>query len=161
MSENLIVNSKENEILEDYNSFDEMINPNNLINELFAGGNFYCSMPCDTFEEKQLLFNIQSGKTERVNDYINETINLKNVYVQIIKCTDTQTGELIDTCRIILIDDDKNGYACVSIGIFSSLKSLFALFGTPDKWESPIKIKFKDRIKPGGKRTFYFEIVNE
>lgn len=161
MSENLIVNSSEkNEILEDYNSFNEMINPNNLINDLFSTGSFYCSMPCKTPQEKKTLFNIQSGETERISDYINEIINLKDVYVQMIQIADSQTGELIDTCRIILIDNDKKGYACVSLGIYSSLKSLFALYGTPEHWEKPIKIKFKNRTKSDGKHTFYFEIVD-
>ena len=50
-----------------------------------------------------------------------------------------KTGELAP--RIIIVTADGNSYQCVSIGVYQSLKRIFALFGTPETWAEPLKIK--------------------
>ena len=39
--------------------------------------------------------------------------------------------------RIVLIMEDGQSYACVSVGVFQSLKRMFTLLGTPDTWAEP------------------------
>ena len=84
---------------------------------------------------------------KRIKDCINEVVKVKNVFVEVVKCTNQETGEVSTATRIVLIDENGIGYQCVSLGIFSALKKLFAVYGEPTTWTKPIPIKIKQISK--------------
>lgn len=100
----------------------------------------YCSMKADTKEDKAKLFNAMNNPEKRLKDMVNMTINVKDVFVEIVQCVNQETREVKNAPRIVLIDDEGVGYQCVSIGIFSALKKMFQIYGAPT-WEDPIKMK--------------------
>jgi hypothetical protein len=108
-------------------------------------GSFYSINP-QTKEEKVAVFNALNNPDERLADHINNTIDVKDVLVEIVELVQDATGELVKAPRIIMIDDKGKSYQCVSVGVFSALKKLFMLFGTPT-WEDPLKIKVKQVSK--------------
>jgi len=60
---------------------------------------------------------------------------------------------------VVLIDDKGVSYQCVSLGIFSALKKVFAIFGTPDTWKKPIGIKVKTIDKGNNRNPMTFDLV--
>ena len=136
------------------------IETNNLM-QIEGKGSFY-SMKCETIEEKKSVFNAINNPDFRISDYINKTINVKDVMVEMVELEQTDetnkpiidesTGEIQMTTapRIVLIDDKGKSYQCVSIGIFSALKKIMKLFGYPT-WETPLKLSIKQITK--GKRS--------
>ena len=76
----------------------------------------------------------------------------KEVFVEIVNCINEETGEVKACPRTVLIDTKGVGYTAVSIGVFSSLKKLFQVFGTPT-WETPITIIPKQITKGTKKIT--------
>lgn len=110
----------------------------------------YCSMHPETEEELKALYNCMNNPKYRVGDFINKTITLKNVYVETVNLVNETTGEVQTAPRTVLIDDKNQGYACVSMVVFSALKKLFMVAGTPDTWKKPIKVEIQQITKGSG-----------
>lgn len=100
----------------------------------------YCSMRAETPEEQTQLFNAMNNPDKRLADCINKQIAVKDVYVEVVTCTNQETGEQTPAPRIVLIDEDGVSYQCVSIGIYSAIKKLIQVFGEPT-WKTPVKVE--------------------
>lgn len=133
----------------------------NLIVDLTSRTVSYCSFVPTTQREKAQLYNATNNTSKRVKDLVNTEIKLRNVYVEVVNCTDSITGEVIKCPRIVLIDDENTGYVCVSVGIFSALKKLFTIFGEPSTWEEPVKIRFRQVSTSNNKSVLTFDTVIE
>ncbi len=107
----------------------------------------YCSFTPETIEQKAHLYNLMSEPEFRIGDCINKIINVQHVYVESVPCTNVETGEVRMCPRVILIDNEGHGYQSVSVGVFSSVKRIFAMFGEPAYWEKPIPIEIKQVTK--------------
>lgn len=117
----------------------------------------YCSLVATTDVEKALLFKAMNNPEKRISDCINTTINVKDVYVEVVQCVNKETGEMQDCPRIVLIDDKGMGYQCVSIGMFSALKKVFSVYGVPTYDKAlPIKIV---QITKGERKLLTFDVV--
>lgn len=119
----------------------------NMIVDLTSRTTQYCSMTATTEEQKALLFNATNNPEFRLGDCINQTISVKDVFVEAVQCVNRETGEANICPRIVLIDVDGKGYACVSIGIFSAIKKIFGIFGEPNAWKKPIAMTVKQVTK--------------
>lgn len=120
-------------------------------------GTFYTSFRGETAAEKAQLFKIMNTPKYKVSDCINKTILLKDLYVEMVSCTNEQTGEVSVGPRIVLIDKDNEGYQCVSTGILSALKKLMQIYGEPT-WDEPLPIKII-QLKKGARSILTFEVA--
>lgn len=82
------------------------------------------------------FYNAVSNPTGKLKEHVNEVLDMAHVSIEV---AELKTGELAP--RIIIVTADGNSYQCVSIGVYQSLKRIFALFGTPETWAEPLKIK--------------------
>ena len=112
----------------------------------------YCSIQANTFEEKVALFNLSNAPEYRVNDFINQTIAVKDLYVESVQCLNEETGELVEAPRIILVDTDGNSYACVSRGMYTVCSKLIQIFGEPT-WEMGIPLEIKQMQGRGNNKV--------
>lgn len=101
----------------------------------------YCSLKPESKEDQILLFNAMNNPDERLSDHINETIEIKHIFCEIVNCTNEETGDITQAPRIVLIATNGKSYQCVSQGIFSACKKIFQVMGEPNSWTSPIKVK--------------------
>lgn len=99
----------------------------------------FCSMVATTEKDKKTLFKAQNSPDKRLKDCVNMKLKIKDVYVEVVKLEDQNTGEMMYAPRIVLIDMDGVGYQCVSKGVFSGLKKLFNIFGMPT-WEKGLEV---------------------
>lgn len=120
-------------------------------------GTFYTSFRGESAAEKAQLFKIMNTPKYKVSDCINKTILLKDLYVEMVSCTNEQTGEVSVAPRIVLIDKDNEGYQCVSTGILSALKKLMQIYGEPT-WDEPLPIKII-QLKKGARSILTFELA--
>lgn len=109
-----------------------------------------CTLRSDTMEEKAVLFNIMNNPEKRLSDMIGEVIEVTDLFVEVISLRNDETGEMVDCPRIVIIDKNKVGYQCVSVGVWSAFKKLISVYGSPT-WEVPLKLKVKQIQK--GKRS--------
>ena len=120
----------------------------------------YCSLVATTEDEKLTLYNAMNNPDKRLADMINEKISVKDVFVEVVKCENRETGEKQSCPRIVLIDSNGVGYQCVSIGIFSALKKLFSVFGEPGTWSTPVTVKVK-QISKGDRKMLTLDVVKK
>ena len=107
----------------------------------------YCSIKPQTEEDEILLFIAMNKPKYRLKDFITKTIELKDVFCEMLNCVNKETGEVNAAPRIVLIDPKGVGYQCVSLGIFSAIKKIFSIKGDPSTWKKPIKIEVQQITK--------------
>lgn len=130
--------------------------------DLTSGRAAYCSFNAEDDKGRALLFNISNQTPEAIADHVGETLEVTDVYAEYITLerVDDMTGAVIkkEVPRIVLITKQGVGYGAVSIGIHSAVKRLFAVFGTPDQWSKPRKLKIK-QVNRGERRLLTFDVV--
>lgn len=129
----------------------------NLVADLTTAKTQFCSMKAETPEEKARLFNSMNNPDKRLADFINKVINAKDLYVEVVNCTNQETGEVTACPRIVIIDDKGTSYQCVSVGIFSALKKCIQIYGAPT-WETPVKLEVV-QITKGNRKMLTLNVV--
>ena len=129
----------------------------NVNNEIEIAG-IYFSMNAEDPESKKVLYRAMQAADKQVGDCINETIELKDVYIAKTDIVDKETGEVGRVHYVVLISADGTSYGCVSKGIYNSLQHLMAVFGEPT-WEEPLKVTIKQRTINNGHKMTYLDLV--
>lgn len=100
-------------------------------------GDQYISFTADSYESRVALYNAINTPRHRVKEYINTPINLRDVIVMRVEIRENEEqsgGEselrYRSAYRVILIDTDGESYHAISSGIYQSVKTLQAVFGT-------------------------------
>ena len=106
----------------------------------------FSSLTATTDEEKANMFNAINNPEKRLADCINMTIQAKDLYIEVVNCTNEETGEVTACPRIVIIDDKGVAYQAVSLGIYSALKKVIQIFGAPT-WNKPIALEVKQVTK--------------
>lgn len=96
-----------------------------------------------SFEEKAKFFNLINADAKLISDHVNETIKLKDIYMEVVEVKDTTTGELKHLPRQVLIADDGQSYTCSSPTFLKKLAILVSELGQPKEWSVPVPITFK------------------
>lgn len=118
----------------------------------------FCSMIPKNEDEEIVLFNAMNNPEKRIGDCINMTINVKHVFCEVVTCVNRETGETNMCPRIVLIDTDGVGYQAVSLGVFSALKKIFAIKGSPTTWKKPVRLQVV-QITKGDRKLLTFNMV--
>lgn len=105
-----------------------------------------------TMDERLKIFNAVNNAFS-LEDIINTPINISNIIIQPVETVDRATGEQMQRNRIVLICEDGTAYGCMSTGVETALRNLFAIVGNPDEWEHAITMK---PVKVQGKNGFKF-----
>ena len=120
----------------------------------------YTSLPMATVEDRAKLYNITTDPDKRLRDFVGKTIEVAHVYAEQIEIKNDQTGEIQSAPRIILVDKNGVSYVSVSKGVFSAVKRLFQMFGTPDQWSKPLKVEVK-QIAKGTNVTLTLSLIGQ
>lgn len=88
------------------------------------------------------FYNATSYPSNKLKEHVNEVLSLVHVSVECVEVNrdDVPEGKAIAP-RVVLITEDGQSYACVSVGVYQSLKRMFTLLGTPNTWKEPVQIK--------------------
>lgn len=144
-----------------------MENQNVNVNEnkgeltLFSGikQNVYCSKVAETENEKKELFNALESCDALLNDCVGQEINIKDIYVEEKQVIDDETGEVKTKYRTILFDENAQTYATGSYGIYNVLKKIVQIYGLPESWEKPLKVKVAKRPIGNGKQSLTLTLM--
>ena len=93
----------------------------------------------------------------RIADCINKKINAKDLYIEVVNCTNEETGEVTACPRIVIIDDHGKSYQAVSVGIYSALKKVIQVYGTPT-WDEPVQLEVQ-QISKGTRKMLTLRVV--
>ena len=103
-----------------------------------------CSVDAVDPETKAIVFNAANNPDHKVKDFVNKQIAVKDIYAETIEIANEETGEIIKVPRIVLIDADGLSFECVSVGMYSAIRKLVAIYGAPT-WEPPLKVVIKQK----------------
>lgn len=108
------------------------------------GEKFFCSIKDDgTRASKVKIYNAINNAEKTLADVIGKPLDIVDVVAHPITLPDEETGEVINTVRIVLIDKNGVGYTAVSQGILNSLARIFQIVGTPSWKDEPVKMEVK------------------
>lgn len=113
----------------------------------------YSSFVGDSFDDRK---NVVKAMTSSVPlaDNLEKKINVQNVVIHAVKVTDTETGEIVDQARTILIDDQGKAFHAISGVIINRLRDIIAVMGEPSTWSGPLTMVCS-RVKGQGANFFY------
>lgn len=103
--------------------------------------NIYCSKVAKTEKEKKELFNALESCDALLNDCVGQEIEIQDIYVEEKQKPDEETGEVVTKYRTILFDKSGQTYATGSYGIYNVMKKIVGIYGFPNTWEKPLKVK--------------------
>lgn len=128
---------------------------------LFSGikQNVYCSKKAETDGEKKDLFNALESCDALLNDCVGQEIAIKDIYVEEKQVIDDSTGELKTKYRTILFDANGQTYATGSYGIYNVMKKIVSIYGLPEMWENPLKVKVAKRPIGNGKQSLTLVLI--
>lgn len=129
----------------------------NLVADMTTAQTQFTSMVAETPEEKARLFNAMNNPDERLADCINKQIKAKDLYIEVVNCTNEETGEVTACPRIVIIDEKGKSYQAVSIGIYSALKKVIQVYGAPT-WATPVNLEVK-QVTKGNKKMLTLNVV--
>jgi hypothetical protein len=89
---------------------------------------------------------------------VEDAIMVKDIFCEVVDLADGRTGEITKAPRIVLIDEKGEGYQAVSLGVYSAVRKLIAVFGTPT-WNEPLAVKVKQITKSAQKKITTLDIV--
>lgn len=124
----------------------ELVDDIDFIGGFTSRETMFCSMQPTDDKERALLFNAMNNPDKRLGDCINTTIAMKDLFCEVVTLENKNTGTTNKCPRIVIIDEKGVGYAAVSLGIYSALKKIIALYGQPT-WDPPVPIEVKQVTK--------------
>lgn len=127
------------------------------INTMLAqdAGTTFCSIEINHNDRETAakVFDALNNPTHQVAEYINLSINVCNVLIEVSEVVNEDTGEMVRAPRVVLIDENGESYQAVSIGMFTAVKNAFRCFG-PAPWEPPLVFDIKQKpVKNGSMLT--------
>lgn len=115
----------------------------------------YTSFEITNEESASQLFKAMNQADEAISDYKNMQITIKDVFVQSATQIDEETGELKDSTKVVIFDEEGKSYGTISKGFYTSMCNVCAIIGEPRTWKSPITITIKEvKVKRGNMITF-------
>lgn len=139
----------------------ENVNENKGELTLFSGikQNVYCSKIAETETEKKELFNALESCDALLNNCVGQEIDIKDIYIEEKQVLDEEIGEIKPKYRTILFDKNGQTYATGSYGIYNVLKKIVQIYGLPENWEKPLKVKVAKRPIGNGKQSLTLTLM--
>ncbi|MDP4120850.1 MAG: hypothetical protein Q8876_07350 [Bacillota bacterium] len=116
----------------------------------------FCSFEAKSIADKAKLYTAMNNPDFRIGDEINTVIKAKDVFAEIVTCTNRDTGEQSTCPRVVIIDDKGKGHQAVSMGVFSAVKKLMQVYGLPT-WTEPLPLKVL-QITKGDRKLLTFAV---
>lgn len=122
-------------------------------------GTMLCSIapkPGDK-EQAKIVYNAMNNPTHNLRDFVNKSIKVENVLIEINDILNDETGEVDRVPRTVLISPDGTSYRATSRGVFNSIKNAYLAFGEAP-WEGGIDFEVK-QISVGRGQMLTLEMV--
>lgn len=111
-----------------------------MVSDVMNTGVGYTDMNLSDRSAAVAFYNATSNPVNKLKEHVNEVLALSHVSVECVEVANDDDEKVVAP-RVVLITADGQSYACVSVGVYQSLKRMFTLLGTPDTWTEPVQIK--------------------
>lgn len=118
-----------------------------------ANGTVQHFIDTSTQEGKMKLYSALQD-SEKLDEHLNEPLDVVNVIAQRVAVANEESGEMNESARVIIVTEDGTSYSATSPTLLSAFNTLFGIFGTPDTWAEPMKLKVIEGKSRKGYRFF-------
>lgn len=133
--------------------------------ELAQGNNFSANggnavthfFDTSTMDGKMALYNAMQTP-DKVDDHLNEELDVTNVLAQAVEVMNNETGEMRQSTRVVIVSEQGN-FSATSPTLAHAFGNLFSVFGTPNTWAAPLKLKIVERKSRNGYKFFDIQPV--
>ena len=134
--------------------------------ELAQGGNNFSAngnnavthfFDTSTMDGKMALYNAMQTP-DKVDDHLNEELDVTNVLAQAVEVMNNETGEMRQSTRVVVVAEQGN-FSATSPTLAHAFANLFCVFGTPNTWAEPLKLKLVERKSRNGYKFFDIQPV--
>lgn len=119
----------------------------------------YLSIEPKTIEEKKEVFNALESCDNLLNDCVGKEIEIKNIYIEEHEDVKGETGEVKSKFRTIIFAKEGTTYATGSYGVYNAIMRIIAIYGSPELWEEPIRVKVIKRKIKDNKTSLSLELL--
>lgn len=135
--------------------------PIQTVVDMFTGRELqvFSSIDTTTAEGKIAAFNAMNDNAGNLTDHKGETFTITDVVAFPVEFLSDETGEVVQTIRVVLIDDQGAAWGTVAKGIASSVKNMIGTFG-PAPWNPGIKVSPVEKKTRTGFKTVVLRLVN-
>lgn len=109
-------------------------------------------------KDQPIMIRCLGTADKRSDDVLNTVLTIKHVLAHNVDLTDSATGEVTPSVRIVLVTMEGETIGTVSKGIFSSLQSITSIVGQPP-WVNGIQLMIKPVKTRSGFRTLVLEFI--
>lgn len=95
-------------------------------------------------EQAKTIYNAMNNPTYNLRDFVNKTITVENVLIEIADILNEETGALDRVPRTVLISPDGTSYQATSKGVFTSIKNAYVALGNAP-WVGGIEFTVKQK----------------
>lgn len=121
--------------------------------------NIYCSKKLENEEDKKNLFNALESCDVLLNDCVGNELSIKDLYIEEKQVVDTETGTVKEKYRTIIFDENGQTYATGSYGIYNIIKKIVSIYGLPENWTEPLKVKVAKKPIGNGKQSLTLILI--
>lgn len=111
----------------------------------------FCSIHAETQADRLDIYEAVSNSAP-LDDMVGKVVSVQDVIIQPVEMNDPASGEVQARNRIVMITPDGEAYGCVSSGVETSMRNLFAIVGVPP-WNPAISL---DVVKKQGRNGYKF-----
>lgn len=97
------------------------------------------------------------GNSTPLRDVYGQEIEITDIVIQKVEIPNIETGEVNEAPRVTLITTDGRFLHATSAGVFSAVRNLFGLLGTPDKW--PNRALTVKAVQETTRRGFFVTVL--
>jgi len=135
------------------------VRPATLAADLVSGGQgMWTSLDKTKPSDQAIMIKCLGTADKRSDDVINQILNVRHILAHNVEMVNSQTGEVMQSVRIVLVTTDGETIGTVSKGIYSSLQSITSIVGVPP-WDNGIRLRIKPQTTRNGFRTLVLEFL--
>ena len=93
----------------------------------------------DDIEAKKTVFSAVND-AEPLSDHLGEPLKVVDIVAHKVEVANEESGEIDDATRIVLITEDGQALASVSLGIQGAVRNILAFLGEPSTWDGAVTL---------------------
>lgn len=107
--------------------------------------------------DAKAIYSALTGDAPALGDFIGKEFPLSGYVIHPTETVDSETGEVLNLERVVLIGPKGEMLGCVSDGIRRCVMGLVAVFG-PGPWTTPLPVVVRQKNTRAGRRFYTLEL---
>lgn len=128
------------------------------VNAALAEKGVFTTVTGETLDDRVKVFNAINSSTP-LADVLGDKLSIVDIVVQKVEVANTETCEVEEAPRVILITKDGKALSATSKGMLSAIKNIISFLGAPSTWEKPLTFVATEKRGRNGYRFMTLDLA--